>query len=125
MAFVWELINDASIPWTERQDALDRIYLDPGVPQERTTNSFWLKAPHPQLQNTQSTELPLTADIAIIGSGISATSVARTLLQHNAQSKILMLDARDICSGATGRNGGHCLETMEDYLKLRETYGQQ
>jgi glycine/D-amino acid oxidase-like deaminating enzyme len=34
-----------------------------------------------------------------------------------------MLEARDICSGATGRNGGHVLETAEEFGDLEEVYG--
>lgn len=35
----------------------------------------------------------------------------------------MMLEARDICSGATGRNGGHVLETGEDFVDLEAEYG--
>ena len=57
-------------------------------------------------------------DIAIIGSGMSGVSVAYHLLKTKEISTsspqapkeiptILLLEARQLCSGATGRNGGH------------------
>ena len=42
-------------------------------------------------------------DVAIIGSGITATSFAYNALASEAGLKIAMLEARDVCSGATGR----------------------
>jgi glycine/D-amino acid oxidase-like deaminating enzyme len=46
-------------------------------------------------------------DYAIIGSGISGTMIAFNLLKAAPDARIVMLEAREICSGATGRNGGH------------------
>lgn len=46
-------------------------------------------------------------DVAIIGSGISGTNLARNLLSKRPNLKVVVLEARDLCSGATGRNGGH------------------
>ncbi|KAL1862271.1 hypothetical protein Plec18170_001096 [Paecilomyces lecythidis] len=59
----------------------------------------------------QSTpELPSKADIVIIGSGITGASIARFLDTdpRAAGKSVVMLDAREVCWGATGRNGGHC-----------------
>ncbi|KAG8157260.1 hypothetical protein KVR01_012968 [Diaporthe batatas] len=61
----------------------------------------------------QSAQLPAEADVVIIGSGISGTSIAWHLLKGTTSSsktpplRIAMLEARQACSGATGRNGGH------------------
>lgn len=130
MAFVQAVLANPLIPRDERQIALNRIYTAPCIPEQNgTTASFWLKAPHPELHNVQSHVLPETADVVIIGSGITATSVARTLLTGEAAAssnlRIVLLEARDICSGATGRNGGHCLETAEEYLELKEAWGKE
>ncbi|KAJ1961580.1 hypothetical protein GGI12_003175 [Dipsacomyces acuminosporus] len=49
-------------------------------------------------------------DVTIIGSGLSGASVGFHLckeLELGETSKVLLLEARDACSGATGRNGGH------------------
>lgn len=44
----------------------------------------------------------------IIGSGITGASIAHKLLAEQPNASILMLEARQASSGATGRNGGHC-----------------
>jgi len=36
-----------------------------------------------------------------------------------------MLEARDICSGATGRNGGHILETADEYAEIADVFGEE
>jgi glycine/D-amino acid oxidase-like deaminating enzyme len=48
------------------------------------------------------------ADVCIIGSGISGAIAAYSLQQQDLNLSIVMLEARQACSGATGRNGGHC-----------------
>ncbi|KAL1727843.1 FAD dependent oxidoreductase-domain-containing protein [Schizophyllum commune] len=60
-------------------------------------------------------KLPYNADVVIIGSGITGTSIARTLLMSGKPLRVVMLDARDACDGATGRNGGHI--TPPTYLE--------
>ncbi|KAE8155084.1 hypothetical protein BDV25DRAFT_135128 [Aspergillus avenaceus] len=135
MAFMQLLLSDPGIPLQRRRDALSRALSDPGIPAppEHRTNSFWLKDPHPTLANIQFPELPQEADIMIIGTGITGTSVARTLLEESAQAptvnaerpKILMLETQAICSGATGRNRGHILKTAEEFIELESRHGLQ
>jgi len=123
-----------------RQDTLDRIHLDPGIPDpKRTSEPFWLKDPHPQISNAQSDSLPEEADIVIIGSGITGTSIAYNIFEHSnhvpsslstskkspATPSVVMLEARSACSGATGRNGGHILEIVDEYDDLKSSYGQE
>ncbi|KAE8157536.1 FAD dependent oxidoreductase-domain-containing protein [Aspergillus tamarii] len=133
MAFVQALLADPGIPIKDRQDALHRVLADPGIPGplRESTSSFWLKDPHPQLANMQSPDLPQEADVVIIGSGITGASIARTLLEESGQPgkinkgrpAIVMLEARDCCTGATGRNGGHILETVEEFTDWEAHYG--
>ncbi|KAH7334788.1 FAD dependent oxidoreductase-domain-containing protein [Rhizoctonia solani] len=88
-----------------------RISQTPGIPSFPTTDSHWpTTVPESdRLLHTSETLLPERADIVIIGSGITGTLAARALLEHpNASDlRIVILEARDVCSGATGRNGGH------------------
>lgn len=74
------------------------------------TLSFWQTDPD-RLANYRSTELlPEESDVLIIGSGISGTSVAYHLLKDNPNPpSITILEARQACSGATGRNGTYPL----------------
>lgn len=132
MSFATFLLEDTAVPSLERQQALDRIFSDPGVPQNSTTSSFWLKDPHPNFTIHRSQPLPQKSDVVIIGSGITGASIARTILQSRTTSElsssshpaVVVLEARDICSGATGRNGGHILETADEYAELADRYGE-
>ena len=130
MSIVQAQLNNQGIPASERQQALDRVHADPGVPKDATTSSFWLQEPHPHFSSKPSTPLPAEADVVIIGSGVTGASIARTLLQSRTQNsnpsypKVLMLEARDICSGATGRNGGHILENADEYADFADEFGE-
>ena len=44
------------------------------------------------------------ADVVIIGSGITGTSVAYNALSRESALNVVMLEAREVCSGATGRS---------------------
>ncbi|KAL5593015.1 hypothetical protein FOBRF1_012117 [Fusarium oxysporum] len=50
---------------------------------------------------------PEDVDIAIIGSGISGAAAIHHISKARPDLKIAMFEARGICTGATGRNGGH------------------
>ena len=128
MSFVQSLLSDLSIPINARQEALDRAFSDPGIPSTKSTSSFWIKYQQENLAKIQPPDLPTSTDIVIIGSGITGASIARTLLtgdhgRHGPKPRIIMLEARDICSGATGRNGGHILETVEEFIELEQSIG--
>ncbi|KAK0762462.1 hypothetical protein N5P37_005276 [Trichoderma harzianum] len=78
-----------------------------GLPSPRSTKSFWHRDPSYVLLGRRSTpELPATADVVIVGSGITGAFAARELVAGGRS--VLMLEAREACWGATGRNGGHC-----------------
>ncbi|KAK4561505.1 hypothetical protein LTR86_004823 [Recurvomyces mirabilis] len=92
-----------------------------GLPTTESSSSFWHTSPSPLLLGHRSTRnLPETADIVVIGSGITGASIAHHLLTNNPTNdpssnggknrgpNVLMLEAREACWGATGRNGGHC-----------------
>ncbi|KAL1604907.1 hypothetical protein SLS60_004448 [Paraconiothyrium brasiliense] len=87
------------------------------LPTPTSTNSFWHSEPNEFLIGHHTTEeLPAEADIVIIGSGITGTSAARFLSEDERANgkKIVMLEAREACWGATGRNGGHCQPLLWD-----------
>ncbi|KAG7853766.1 hypothetical protein KL919_005405 [Ogataea angusta] len=61
----------------------------------------------------------------IIGSGFSGASVAFNLLEQTDE-KVLLLEARDVCSGATGRNGGHMRSYYHhDQYEFSQNYRQK
>lgn len=136
MALVQAKLSDPGVPVHQRQRALDRALSDPGVPSSHeTTKSFWLNDCDPLLSTKQSPALPQAADIVIIGSGITGISVAHSILEDSdtwsensttsLKPRVLVLEARDFCSGATGRNGGHILETADDFGHLETTHGTE
>ncbi|TEY44685.1 hypothetical protein BOTCAL_0346g00030 [Botryotinia calthae] len=137
MSFIIPQLGSSYIPLTVRQEALDRVFTDPGIPDAvHSTKSFWMKEPHPEVASVQSEHLSEFADYVIVGSGITGASVAQALLEGLATAsssevqslphpKVIMLEARDSCSGATGRNGGHILETGEEYAMLKERLGKE
>lgn len=88
-----------------------------GLPTPKSTASFWHSEPSEFLLGHRTTpNLPTKADIVIIGSGLTGASVARHLAE-DARAKdlsVVMLDAREACWGATGRNGGHCQPLLFD-----------
>ena len=76
------------------------------------TRSWWL-ANTPPLASVQTP--PPEADIAIIGAGMTGCSIAYWLAALGVQRSVVVLDARGVAGGATGRNGGHlwCNPTSE------------
>lgn len=82
-----------------------------GFPHPNPCLSFWLQgARNSYLLGHRTTEtLPPTADVTIIGSGLSGAATAYFLLTGpNPPKRVLLLEAREACDGATARNGGHC-----------------
>jgi hypothetical protein len=125
------------------QEVLQRASQSPGLPVPNSSPSYWLEdPPHPELVHVQSPELPKSADIVIIGSGITGAAVARSVLQEWARRaekdkdadtqadtgppRVVVLEARSLCSGATGRNGGHIKSSPHElFALLKATYGPE
>lgn len=98
---------------------------DPGLPCPTPTVAYWQCPPH-AIASHQSRKLPSEASIVIIGSGITGTSVAYHLLQRSPNLRVVMLEARTVTSGATGRNGGHCKDvSFKTYRQLRSRLGRE
>ncbi|ODV97473.1 hypothetical protein PACTADRAFT_139443 [Pachysolen tannophilus NRRL Y-2460] len=87
--------------------------------------SFWLSESDEFKHHRTTDFLPQEADVVIIGSGFSGASTAYYLYQDNpTPPKIVMLEARDVCSGATGRNGGHIKpDNYRGYLRHAKNFG--
>ncbi|UNI22197.1 hypothetical protein JDV02_008108 [Purpureocillium takamizusanense] len=119
---------------------LARASADPGLPVPHPTSPYWLvDPPYPTLADMQSGTLPRDADLVIIGSGITAAAAAKSFLEVSASAsasssssssssppRVVVLEARQLCSGATGRNGGHikCSPSAE-FARMRCRLGAE
>jgi len=80
------------------------------LPVNNATTPYWRTDLH-AIDSLRSTEqLPSVCDIAIIGAGMAGVCTAYHLVQQSQQRgdevpSIVLLDARRVCEGATGRNG--------------------
>ncbi|KAL3471654.1 FAD dependent oxidoreductase superfamily [Aspergillus californicus] len=77
-------------------------------PVPNPTTPFWRTELH-ELDGHRSTPyLPNDCDILIIGAGFAGAALAHYIYEDNpAPPSVVILEAREACSGATGRNGGH------------------
>lgn len=90
--------------------------------------SYWLQQVRsdPLLDNRTTKTLPKETDTVIIGSGLSGTLTAKHLLETWPSRKVVILEAREFCSGATGRNAGHCKpDQWRGYGKFEKAYGRE
>lgn len=87
---------------------LRQITDDPRIPRENSTTSLWQVPGHPEVASIQSSSLPGKVDYLIVGSGVAACGVTKSLLTNSksGSSSVAVFEARGLCSGATGRNGG-------------------
>jgi glycerol-3-phosphate dehydrogenase len=76
-------------------------------PSKTSTLSFWRTELDDIDELRTSEDLPTECDVVIVGSGFSGASVAYHLLadEPDPPFSVTMLEARQVCSGATGRNG--------------------
>ncbi|OWZ50580.1 hypothetical protein C368_06725 [Cryptococcus neoformans 125.91] len=91
--------------------------------------SLWLQTVrnNPLLNHRTTEELPKEAEVVIIGSGISGSLCALSLLQSPDPPKsVVILEARELCSGATGRNAGHCKpDQWRGFTKYQKRHGTE
>ncbi|KAI2641557.1 DAO-domain-containing protein [Hypomontagnella submonticulosa] len=71
---------------------------------------------------------PLTedveADVCIIGAGIAGISIAYELVSRGKD--VVLLEARDVLSGETGRTSGHLSNALDDtYPEIAKKHGEQ
>ncbi|KAG8158137.1 hypothetical protein KVR01_011898 [Diaporthe batatas] len=82
------------------------------LPVANSTDSFWRTELHPLDDHRSTPDLPDAVDIAVVGAGYAGASVVYHILRQSREKSvsppsIVILEARQACSGATGRNGGH------------------
>lgn len=125
---IMALLQDVSDTSAQFNAVLNRIS-SPALPSTASSVPMWHSdPPFPDLINIRSDKFPSDADIVIIGSGISGASLAYTILTEcqtlGIAKKVVMLEARQICSGATGRNGGHLkCSPYSEYCGWKKRFG--
>ena len=90
-------------------DRDDRI-AGPSAPVPKPCLSYWQRMTRafPHLNANRNTPVPATSQYVIIGSGISGALTAFELTERGVKgTNILILEAREAASGASGRNAGH------------------
>ncbi|OCT52589.1 putative fad dependent oxidoreductase protein [Cladophialophora carrionii] len=109
-------MGDASTSAAVLAPRTDPPPVQAGLPSVHPTASFWQTShPNPLTHHRSTPDLPVRADVVVIGSGISGTFAVDQLLGElesstdlgPARVDVLVLEARTLCSAATGRNGGH------------------
>ncbi|KAL0950489.1 hypothetical protein HGRIS_007300 [Hohenbuehelia grisea] len=127
----------------EYDQLAQKLHRSPGLPVPNPSVAYWAVPPAPiALHGAENdaffSDGEVYADIVIIGSGLTGTAVARTLLDAERDRRaagtesasdrplrIVMLEARDACSGATARNGGHITPPLyHDYAELVKQFGR-
>ncbi|TVY53467.1 putative oxidoreductase OrdL [Lachnellula suecica] len=83
----------------------ERASIPVSLPHPTPLPSYWQARPLSSHQ--ESDALPGYTDTLIIGSGITGATIAWNLLSRGVDTDVTMLEARGVCDGATGRNGGH------------------
>lgn len=99
-----------------------------GPPVSKPLPSYWQdpKSPLANVIEPETDSSTQPYDYAIIGSGISGAMIAYNLLESQPHARMVMLEAREICSGATGRNGGHTkAASYRSYLQHVQELGKE
>lgn len=94
-------------------------------PVPNPVSSFWTSEPRTSDEHHTTSDLPSEADIVIIGSGFAGVATAYHILKDNTNPpSVVLLEARGLCSDATGRNGGHVKpDTYFNVTKYSKMYG--
>ncbi|KAF1992675.1 FAD dependent oxidoreductase [Amniculicola lignicola CBS 123094] len=105
-----------------------RAQIPVNLPVADPLHSYWHipKSPLANLIEPEPDQEDQKYDYAIIGSGISGTVIAYNLLKSHPSARIVMLEAREACGGATGRNGGHTkAASYRSYLQHKADLGKE
>ena len=70
------------------------------------TGATWYAARCPSRQSLPALEGPCQTEVCIVGSGLAGLVLAQELVNHGVD--VVLIEAREIGAGASGRNGGFC-----------------
>ena len=115
------------IPQELLEKLAGQVVQDPGVPVPNPTTSAWQEPAHP-LASAQSKVLQERVDFAIIGSGITGCSAAKTILESSPGrgKNVTIFEARSLTAGATSRNGGFLTSHAPQFFsRFSDAFGTQ
>lgn len=84
--------------------------LEPSLPNPSPSLSYWHRTTRgfPHLHANQHARVPDSIEYVVIGAGIAGAVAAWELIHSGVKgSSVLLLEAREAVSGASGRNAGH------------------
>ncbi|KAH9904703.1 FAD dependent oxidoreductase [Xylariomycetidae sp. FL2044] len=95
-------------------------------PVPNPTVPYWRTQPHALDSHRSTPDLPERQDVVVIGAGFAGAALAYYLMRDPAyaRKRVTVLEAREACSGATGRNGGHLRpDVFAGIAAHRQTHG--
>lgn len=105
------IYDDGSIAGDQKQSKI--------FPVDNATVPYWRSELHSIDEYRSTKNLPSECDIAIIGAGMSGVATAYHITKSVGEAQcpsMVVLEARQVCSGATGRNG-----VSSQYLTVDES----
>jgi len=89
------------------------------------TEPVWIHTePYSRRPKFQKLAQDISADVCIIGSGIAGISTAYELVSSG--SKVVMIEAREVLSGESGRTSGHLSNALDDgYVQIAKKHGEE
>ncbi|KAI8960572.1 DAO-domain-containing protein [Daldinia sp. FL1419] len=90
-----------------------------------STNPVWIHGdPFSQRPKFNPLSEDIEADVCIIGAGITGISVAYELFTRGKE--VVLVEARDVISGETGRTSGHLSNALDDlYPEIAKKHGEK
>lgn len=88
------------------------------------TDAVWIHTePYSNRPRFPKLTKDIETDVLVIGSGISGISTAYELVTRG--KKVVMIEARDVLSGESGRTSGHLASDLDDgYIEIAKKHGQ-
>lgn len=89
------------------------------------TDPVWIHhMPYSQYPTFPSLKQDIETDVCIIGAGIAGVSTAYELVARGRN--VVLIEAREVLSGETGRTSGHLASALDDgYVEIAKKHGTQ
>jgi len=89
------------------------------------TDPVWIhELPYKSIPKFPKLDKDLEADVCVIGAGISGVSVAYELVTRGLN--VVLIEAREVLSGETGRTSGHLANDLDDgYTEIAKKHGDK